>query len=131
MSQSTKLSTRISAGLATLIQGLSENENAATRALLLIGANQLGIDPTFLADDLRTTLSARLPAEVYAMLLEMWSRADRADASTVSREQPEQIPRRPHLLAPAGAPASEPEHGMAPDAGDPFSAVGFDFDEDG
>jgi hypothetical protein len=131
MSQSTKLSTRISAGLATLIRGLSENENAATRALLLIGANQLGIDPTLLADDLRTTLSARLPAEVYTMLLEMWSRTDRTATSTVSREQPEQAPRWPHLLAPARAPATQPERGVAPDAGDPFSAVGFDFDEGG
>lgn len=100
-------------------------------ALLLIGANQLGIYPTLLADDLRTTLSARLPAEVYTMLLEMWSRTDRTDASTVSREQLEQTARCPHLMAPARAPATEPEHGVAPDAGDPFGAVGFHFDEGG
>ncbi len=94
MSQSEKRSTRMSAGLATFVRGLSENESAATRALLLIGADQLGIDPNLVADDLRVTIPARLPAEVYAMLMAMWNRVDQSAVASDTRLQAEPAPRR-------------------------------------
>ena len=60
----------------TPTHGLSENENAAMRALMLIGADQLGIDLTLVADDLRLTIGARLPAAVCDRLLAMLSQVN-------------------------------------------------------
>ena len=128
MSQSEKRSTRMSAGLATFVRGLSENESAATRALLLIGADQLGIDPNLVADDLRVTITARLPAEVYAILLAMWNRVDQSAVASDTPLQTEPAPRRAQAPAPA-VPAEATEPGVGSEPLDPFSNVGFDFDE--
>jgi hypothetical protein len=68
MSPSVKAVTRVSQTLADYIASLSENENAATRALILLGAAELGLDPTLVEDDLRLTMAARLPPELYAKL---------------------------------------------------------------
>ncbi len=76
MTQSERATTRISAGFAGFINGLSENENAAMRALMLIGADQIGIDPTLVADDLRLTSGARLPPAVCDRLLAMLSQVN-------------------------------------------------------
>ena len=128
MSQSEKRSTRMSAGLATFVRGLSENESAATRALLLIGADQLGIDPNLVADDLRVTITARLPAGVYAILLAMWNRVDQSAVARYTRLQAEPAPRRAQAPAPA-VPAEASKPGAGSEPLDPFSNVGFDFDE--
>ncbi len=66
----------MSARFASFMNGLSENENAAMRALMLIGANPIGIDLTLVADDLRLTVGAQLPLEIYDRLLAMLSRVD-------------------------------------------------------
>ena len=130
MSQSEKQSTRMSAGLATFVRGLSENESAATRALLLIGADHLGIDPTFVADDLRLTIMARLPAEVYAILMAMWNRVDQSAVPRDSRQPAEPAPgRAPGRAQTPVVPAEATEPAAAPELLDPFSHVGFDFDE--
>ncbi len=68
MSRSVKAVARVSQALAAYISSLSENENAATRALILLGAAELGIDPTQVDDDLRLTMAAPLPHELYARL---------------------------------------------------------------
>ena len=129
MSQSEKRSTRMSAGLATFVRGLSENESAATRALLLIGADQLGIDPNLVADDLRVTITSRLPAEVYAILLAMWNRVGQSAVASNTRLQAEPVPRRAHTHAPAPAVETEATEPVALEPLDPFGNVGFDFDE--
>ena len=134
MSQKVKTSTRMSAGLATFIRSLSENENAATRALLLIGADQLGIDPTLVADDLRMTITARLPAEVYAILLAMWNRVDHNAPPSATPPQGEarrgqdraQEP-DPAVEAPT-VPAVASDPIAKPNQHDHFSDGGFDFD---
>ncbi len=120
----------MSAGLATFVCGLSENESAATRALLLIGADQLGIDPNLVADDLRRTLPGRLPVEVYAILLAMWNRVDWSAVPSDSLPQTEPtvaLARCQAQVTAALAEASEPAD--APTRLDPFSNVGFNFDE--
>ncbi|HSH78962.1 MAG TPA: hypothetical protein VLA19_10570 [Herpetosiphonaceae bacterium] len=130
MSQSVKTSTRMSADLATFIRGLSENESAATRALLLIGADQLGIDPNLVADDLRATITARLPPEVSAILLAMWSRVHQNAVPIVMREHAGTSQRHTRAQSPAPlgtAAVSEPA--AVPEQLDPFSHVGFDFEE--
>ena len=130
MSQSEKRSTRMSAGLATFVRSLSENESAATRALLLIGADQLGIDPNLVADDLRVTITAQLPADVYKILLAMWNRVDQSAVQSDSRQQAEPVPHHARGQAPAPVVLTEAtEPAAAPEALDPFSNVGFDFDE--
>ena len=130
MSQSEKRSTRMSAGLATFVRGLSENESAATRALLLIGADHLGIDPNLVADDLRATITARLPAEVYAILIAMWNRVDQSTVMSDTCQQAEPASRRAHAEAPAPAvPAEATEPAAVSEPLDLFSNVGFDFDE--
>ncbi len=50
MSPSVKAVTRVSQALADYIGSLSENENAATRALILLGAAELGRAPTHVED---------------------------------------------------------------------------------
>jgi hypothetical protein len=139
MSQTVKTSTRMSAGLAAFIRGLSDNENAATRALLLIGADQLGVDPTLVADDLRVTITARLPAEVYAILLGMWNRVDHSAALAATPPRTEgrsgrdraaaEARAEPTSPAPPAPPAREEPAPPTPEPLDPFSNVGFDFDE--
>ena len=76
MTQSVTAATRISEGLAAFIESLSENKNAAMRGLMLLGADELGIDPTLVADDLRVTMAARLPPELYRKLQAMRDRVD-------------------------------------------------------
>jgi len=76
MSRSVKAVTRVSQALAGYISSLSENENAATRALILLGAAELGIDPTLVDDDLRLTMAAPLPHELYARLQAIRDRVD-------------------------------------------------------
>ncbi len=76
MSPSVKAVTRVSQTLADYIGSLSENENAATRALILLGAAELGLDPTLVEDDLRLTMAARLPPELYARLQALRERVD-------------------------------------------------------
>jgi hypothetical protein len=122
----------MSAGLAEVIRSLSENENAATRALLLIGADQLGMDPTSVADDLRMTISARLPSEVCALLLAMWSRVDQSAVPSDAALHRRNAPRRTRAQAStAQAPREQSEETVTPSPLDPFSTVGFDFDEGG
>ena len=147
MTQSERATTRISSGLADFIKSLSENENAATRALILIGADQLGLDPTQVADDLRVTLGARLPPVVYAKLLALWNRVDHGGLATGSRPEVARDgshaathPIRPAIPG-AGANGGEaraaevvrmPGEVPAPRdqsrPRDPFDSLGFDFD---
>ncbi len=120
----------MSAGLATFVRGLSENESAATHALLLIGADQLGIDPNVVADDLRVTITARLPPEVFAILMAMWNRVDLSGVPSDTSQQADRAPRRVHVQARAPVvPAEAPEPAAAAEPLDPFSNVGFAFDE--
>ncbi|HSH77196.1 MAG TPA: hypothetical protein VLA19_01540 [Herpetosiphonaceae bacterium] len=79
MSRSAKAVARVSQALAGYISSLSENENAATRALILLGAAELGIDPSLVDDDLRLTMAARLPPELYARLQAIRDRVDHRD----------------------------------------------------
>ena len=144
MTQSERATTRISPSLAGFIQSLSENENAATRALILIGADQLDLDPTQVADDLRVTLGARLPPAVYAKLLTLWNRVDHG-ALTRGVQGPGEFGERQgappwtiaqERVADGGSSAATPpvcaEQRAPPepaDRADPFSGLGFDFDE--
>ena len=130
MTQRERATTRISADLASYISGLSENENAAMRALMLIGADQIGIDPTLVADDLRLTIGARLPPEIYDRLLAMLSRVDH---HAVGSRRKEEAGTR-HGIAPASlsAPAAgnqQLERVVTLEVPDPFGSIGFDFDD--
>ena len=130
MTQSERATTRISAGFAGFINGLSENENAAMRALMLLGADQIGIDPTMVADDLRLTIGARLPPAIYERLLAMLSRVDHDGVGSSRRE--EAGARRgiaPACLSPPAAANEQLEQAVTPQAPDPFGSIGFDFDE--
>ena len=130
MTQSERATTRISARLADFISALSENENAATRALMLIGADQLGIDPTLVADDLRLTMAARLPPDVYTKLQTMWNRVDQSAVPSDTRQQAGTLPRRARTLAsPPMVLAEATEPAAIREPLDPFSNLGFDFDE--
>ena len=86
MSRSVKAVARVSQALAAYISGLSGNENAATRALILLGAAELGIDPSLVDDDLRLTMAAPLPPELYARLQAI---RDRVDHGAGMRIRPE------------------------------------------
>ena len=86
MSRSVKAVARVSQALAAYISGLSGNENAATRALILLGAAELGIDPSLVDADLRLTMAAPLPPELYARLQAI---RDRVDHGAGMRIRPE------------------------------------------
>ena len=130
MTQSERATTRISAGFAGFINGLSENENAAMRALMLLGADQVGIDPTLVADDLRLTIGARLPPAIYDKLLAMLSRVDHDAGGSRRKEEAGAIPRRaPARLSTPEAANVQLEQVVTQQAPDPFSSIGFDFDE--
>ncbi len=130
MTLTERATTRISAGFAGFINGLSENENAAMRALMLIAADLIGIDPTLVADDLRLTIGARLPPEIYDRLLGMLARVDHDEVVRGTPAQARAAPRH----APAYAQVTvETNEQLEPDvtlqAPDPFGSIGFDFDE--
>ncbi len=97
MSRSVKAVARVSQALAGYISSLSENENAATRALILLGAAELGIDPTLVDDDLRLTMAAPLPPELYARLQAI---RDRVDQRASARGRPEAAMRLDGLSTP-------------------------------
>ncbi len=129
MTQAERATTRISAGLAGFLSSLSENENAATRALMLIGADQIGIDPTLVADDLRLTIGARLPLEVYDKLLAMLSRVRSSRAVNGTGVQSGTIPRPSSTGNATPAEVDEQlEQAVLLPAPDPFGSIGFDFD---
>ena len=86
MSPSVKAVARVSQALAGYISSLSENENAATRALILLGVAELGIDPTLVDDDLRLTMAAPLPPELYARLQAIRDRVDHHPPARVRLE---------------------------------------------
>ncbi len=97
MSRSVKAVARVSQALAGYISSLSENENAATRALILLGAAELGIDPTLVDDDLRLTMAAPLPHELYARLQAI---RDGVDHRARARVRPEAAIRHDGLSTP-------------------------------
>ena len=130
MTLTKRATTRISEGFAGFINSLSENENAAMRALMLIGADQIGIDPTLVADDLRLTIGARLPPEIYDKLLGMLARVDHDAVVSGTHARARAAPRDAPAYAPAAVEANEQlEQAVALQAPDPFSSIGFDFDE--
>ena len=109
---------------------MSENENAAMRALMLIGADQAGIDPTLVADDLRLTMAARLPAAIYDKLLGMLARVDHDVVVNGTRAEAGPAPQHAPAFAHAAIEAKEQlEPAWSPQPPDPFSSIGFDFDE--
>ncbi len=105
MSPSGKAITRVSQTLADYIGSLSENENAATRALILLGAVEFGLDPTLIEDDLRLTMAARLPPELYARLQTLRERVDHRVLMS-----------RPAAVTCASGAAPVPEPGATPPA---------------
>ena len=130
MTQSERATTRISAGFAGFINGLSENENAAMRALTLIGADQIGIDPTLVADDLRLTSGARLPPAVCDTLLAMLSQVNHDAAGSSGKGGAGSLPpRTPACLSTPAAADEQLEQAVSVEAPDPFGSIGFDFDE--
>ena len=132
MTLSERATTRISQGFADFIQSLSENENAAMRALMLMGANQVGIDPTLVADDLRLTLGARLPPEIFERLLGMLAHVDHDGVVTSTDAQVRAVPRQAQIEVCAAVEMNEQLEPIgAREAPDPFDSIGFDFDETG
>ena len=104
---------RLSPELEQLISGVSENENAVMRALLLIGADAVGLDVRTVQADIRRTLSAELPPAVYNKLLAIYQRVQHNEPPRTEADEGQSI------TAPPTESASEP---------DPFASVGFDFD---
>jgi hypothetical protein len=130
MTQRERATTRISAGFAGFINGLSENENAAMRALMLLGADQIGIDLTLVADDLRLTIGARLPPAIYDRLLAMLSRVPHDAVGSSRTEEARAFLRRAPACLSSPATANEHlEQAVILQAPDPFGSIGFDFDE--
>ena len=105
---------RLSPEFEQLISGVSENENAVMRALLLIGADTVGLDVQTVQADIRRTLSAELPPSVYNQLLALYQRVQRAAPHATDAGE-----------APSGA---DPPRDPSSNDPDPFASVGFDFD---
>lgn len=106
---------RLSPELEALISTISENENAVMRALLLIGADAIGLDLQTVQADVRRSLSGDLPPEIQTRLFAMLQRGQHG-AATERREE-----------APAAPTTGTTEAGGREP--DPFANVGFDFDE--
>ena len=130
MTLSERATTRISQEFAGFIHSLSENENAAMRALMLMGANQVGIEPMLVADDLRSTIAARLPPAIYERLLAMLARVDHDGAVTSTDADIRTVPRRApsdaRILIETTEQLEATESQQTPD---PFGSLGFDFEE--
>ena len=114
MPQRSPKTLRLSPELEALISTISENENAVMRALLLIGADAIGLDVRTVQADVRRSLSADLPPAIQTRLIALLQR----DQHAAEPEQREEAPAaRTRDTTEAGG--SEP---------DPFASVGFDFD---
>lgn len=104
---------RLSPELEQLISTISDNENAVMRALLLIGADTIGLDVRTVQADVRRSLSADLPPAIQTRLIAL-----------LQRGQVEAEPER-HAAPAAPATGATEAGGSEPD---PFASVGFDFD---
>lgn len=114
-----------------MLGGIGENQSAVIRALLLIGADVVGLDLAQVEADLRKLLSIDLPDAIYARLRDLSEQVRTGnggrfipDPNAVSgiRAIPADLRvatsgERPHIEQP-------PEQ---QEAFDPLASVGFDF----
>ena len=135
-----RATTRISAAFAAYITSISSNENAAMRALMLLGADALGIDLVLIANDLRATIGTPLPPGIFERLLDMLARVEHdagmkrvvGDAScTLAQEQPgrSKLIRMDRRSVGSAASNTYTELDGEQPPLDPFGSIGFDFDD--
>jgi len=131
MARRNPISVRLSQECEALLGGLGTNQSAVIRALVLIGADAIGLDLRKVEPDLRTSLSGELPEPIYLRLRDLSEQA-RSGSRGRSLPDPNVSPanRAPATVASAVTSPERPQNEQALDQAedvDPLASVGFDF----
>ncbi len=135
MARRTPICVRLSKEFEALLGGVGKNHSAVIRALLLIGADAVGLDCSKVESDVLQALAYDVPEAVHRRLRTLHDGRSRA-GSPVSAHAAHTLHTVPPTVTPVEhhrADDTNPAYGIGPsmdmlDEDDPLTAVGFDFD---